>query len=115
MIGDIVQCCSTNRYDNPVPVNKGLHLQKGCPKSLYRPGSSTDILLFQQDSVNFSADLVGNAARVDVRSRFSAGLGRPLVETDVQVRATIAHKRGGSPSHPSVSPDLTLNTRTSHE
>ena len=50
MIGDIVQCYSPHHYDNPQPVTKGMFLTKGCPKSLYRPGSSTDILLFQQGS-----------------------------------------------------------------
>ena len=48
MIGEIVQCYSTERYDNPQPVTKGMFLAKGRPKSLYRPGSSTDVLIFQQ-------------------------------------------------------------------
>jgi len=90
MIGDIVQCYSENCYDNPRPLNKGLHVKKGCPKSLYRPGSSTDILLFEKDRVTFSEDLRKNSLRLDVNSRFSAGLGRPLVETDLQVRSTVA-------------------------
>ena len=93
MIGDIVQCYSATGYDNPQSVVKGMRLDKGCPKSLYRPGSSTDILLFQQDAITFSADLRNNVGRRDVRSRFSSGLGRPLVETDVKVRSTIAVKR----------------------
>ena len=93
MIGDIVQCYSETGYDNPQPVVKSMRLDKGCPKSLYRPGSSTDILLFQQDTITFSEDLRNNVGRQDVRSRFSSGLGRPLVETDVKVRSTIAVKR----------------------
>jgi phosphatidylserine decarboxylase len=67
-----------------------MFLAKGSPKSLYRPGSSTDILLFQANRVEFSADLRSNTHRGDVSSRFSAGLGRPLVETDLKVRSTIA-------------------------
>jgi len=93
MIGDIVQCYSESGYDRPQPVVKGMRLGKGCPKSLYRPGSSTDILLFQQEAVTFSADLERNRRRRDVCSRFSLGLGRPLVETDVRVRSTIAMRR----------------------
>jgi phosphatidylserine decarboxylase len=95
MIGDIVQCYSDTKYDHPVPVVKGMRLTKGCPKSLYRPGSSTDILLFEKDSIVFSEDLRKNVVRRDVQSRFSSGLGRPLVETDVKVRSTIAIKRPG--------------------
>ncbi len=93
MIGDIVQCYSATGYDNPVPMVKGMRLARGCPKSLYRPGSSTDILLFEEDAITFSQDLRDNVIRRDVQSRFSAGLGRPLVETEVKVRSTIAHKR----------------------
>jgi phosphatidylserine decarboxylase len=90
MIGDILQCYSTHRYDDPQPLTRGMFLNKGCPKSLYRPGSSTDILLFQQDTITFSADLRKNSIRSDVNSRFSAGLGRSLVETDLRVRSTVA-------------------------
>lgn len=93
MIGDIVQCYSDSGYDDPKPVTKRMRLIRGCPKSLYRPGSSTDILLFEKDAVTFSEDLRKNVVRQDVRSRFSFGLGRPLVETDVRVRSTIAVKR----------------------
>lgn len=93
MIGDIVQCYSESGYDQPQPVAKGMRLVKGCPKSLYRPGSSTDILLFQKKAVAFCDDLERNRRRRDVRSRFSLGLGRPLVETDIRVRSTIALKR----------------------
>jgi phosphatidylserine decarboxylase len=90
MIGDILQCYSADRYHQPQPVARGMFLAKGSPKSLYRPGSSTDILLFQANRVEFSADLRSNTHRGDVSSRFSAGLGRPLVETDLKVRSTIA-------------------------
>jgi phosphatidylserine decarboxylase len=90
MIGEIVQCYSEHRYDDPVPIEPGGFLRAGCPKSLYRPGSSTDVLIFQPDSVRFAEDLLRNQVRSDVTSRFSSGFGRPLVETDVQVRSLIA-------------------------
>lgn len=90
MIGDIVQCYSDERYDAPRPVYPGMFLRKGQPKSLYRPGSSTDILIFQKDKVTFSTDIILNMYRRDVQTRFSEGLGRPLAETEVAVRSRIA-------------------------
>ncbi|MDJ0809533.1 MAG: phosphatidylserine decarboxylase [Desulfobacterales bacterium] len=92
MIGDIVQCYSATRYDNPGPITPGGFLNRGQPKSLYRPGSSVDVLLFQQNRVRFCDDLVRNQRHPGVQSRFSEGFGRRLVETDVTVRSTIAHK-----------------------
>ena len=91
MIGDIVQCYSRTRYDAPCAVAPGMFLEKGCPKSLFRPGSSTTILIFEQDRIRFSRDLLENGRRKDVSSRFSAGFGRPLVETQVDVRSAIGH------------------------
>jgi phosphatidylserine decarboxylase len=92
MIGDIKQCYSETRYDVPKPIVTGIHVHKGCPKSLYRPGSSVDILVFQRDRIIFSEDIVNNMYRNDVQSRFSKGFGRPLAETDVEVRSEIARK-----------------------
>jgi phosphatidylserine decarboxylase len=66
-----------------------MFLEKGVPKSLYRPGSSTDVLLFQQDRVELADDLVNNLRRMDVQSRFSAGFGQPLIETDLKVRSLV--------------------------
>jgi len=93
MIGDIIQCYSTIFYDAPKPVETGMFLHKGSPKSLYRPGSSTDILLFQHGAMDFSEDLQHNVKRRDVQSRFSSGLEHPLVETDIKVRSTIGRSR----------------------
>jgi phosphatidylserine decarboxylase len=89
MIGAIDQCYSTMRYDSPIPVEKGMFLLKGQPKSLFRPGSSTTALVFQKGRIQFSSDLLRNLTRAGVQSRFSQGFGKSLVETDVQVRATI--------------------------
>ncbi|MDQ7785146.1 MAG: phosphatidylserine decarboxylase [Desulfomonilaceae bacterium] len=90
MIGDIVQVYSEHAYDDPTPVTKGMFLKKGLPKSLYRPGSSTDVLLFQKGRIRFAEDLVRNLVRSGIRSRYSAGFGRTLVETELQVRSPIA-------------------------
>jgi phosphatidylserine decarboxylase len=90
MIGDIVQAYSTDGYSYPKAVLPGMFLQKGEPKSRYCPGSSTDVLIFQEGRVRFAEDLISNMHRTQVQSRFSLGFGRPLVETDVKVRSLIA-------------------------
>lgn len=89
MIGDIMQCYSEEGYDNPSPVTAGMFLKKGSVKSLFRPGSSVDILLFEKDRIMFSDDLVRNSGRTDVQSRFTAHFDRALIETDVKVRSEI--------------------------
>lgn len=93
MIGDIVQCYSQTRYDEPCSVSPNMFLLQGQPKSLYRPGSSTTVLLFQQHRLQFAEDLVRNRCRPNVKSRFSQGLGRSLIETDVKVRSPLAFCR----------------------
>jgi phosphatidylserine decarboxylase len=90
MIGEVVQAYSAHAYDDPRPLAVGDFVVRGQPKSLYRPGSSTDILLFEPGRVDFSPDLVDNLRRGDVQSRFSLGFDHPLVETEVAVRSTIA-------------------------
>ncbi|MDO8948338.1 MAG: phosphatidylserine decarboxylase [Desulfocapsaceae bacterium] len=93
MIGDIIQAYSEVGYVDPQPVVSGLMVRKGCPKSLYRPGSSTDVLLFQAGRIQFDADLVANSRRHDVSSRFTSNSGRPLVETDIRLRSSLARRR----------------------
>ena len=92
MIGDIVQCYSAHHYDTPRRVAPGMFLKRGQPKSLYRPGSSVDVLLFQKNRVRFCDDILANQHHLAAHSRFSSGFGRQLVETDVRVRETIAMK-----------------------
>lgn len=89
MIGDIEPAYSDSAYDDPRTPRLGEVLLKGQPKSLFRPGSSTVVLLFQKDRFAFSPDLLANVARCDVKSRFSRGFGRALVETDLRVREDI--------------------------
>lgn len=93
MIGDIVQCYSEDKYDSPLEVVPGLFVTKGQPKSLFRPGSSTVVLVFEKNRVEFAEDLVANMNRVDVSSRYSTGFQHKLVETEVQVRSTIGAAR----------------------
>jgi phosphatidylserine decarboxylase len=93
MIGDIVQAYSDSGYDAPQPVEKGMFLQKGQPKSLYRPGSSTDILIFQVGRIDFAGDILDNMSLAGVSSRFTQGFQKPLVETDIKVRSLLGRRR----------------------
>jgi phosphatidylserine decarboxylase len=89
MIGDIVQCYSEKEYENPMPVGTGMFIKKGMPKSLFRPGSSTVVLIFQKDRVRFADDITANMSSPDAQSIFSLGFGKSLLETDVRVRSYI--------------------------
>jgi len=92
MIGDIVQCYSDEKYASPKPVTPGMFLRRGAPKSRYRPGGSTDVLLFERGRVRMSPDLVRAQQRADVASRFSHAFRAPLAETEVRVRSAIAER-----------------------
>jgi len=89
MIGKIYQRYSEERYENPRPAEPGMFLRKGCPKSLYAPGSSTDLLLFQPARITFDDELILNMRNPLVSSRFSHAFGESLAETDVKVRSSI--------------------------
>lgn len=91
MIGKITQCYSEEKYDVPQALCPGMFLRKGFPKSLYHPGSSTTVLIFQKGRVRFAEDLMRNMYRQDVESRFSKGFGIPLAETDLKVRSLLAY------------------------
>jgi phosphatidylserine decarboxylase len=66
-----------------------MFVEKGAPKSIYHPGSSVDILLFEKDRMNFSEDINFNLKRKDANSRYSEGFGESLVETEVELRSEI--------------------------
>lgn len=100
MIGDIVQCYSESCYDEPRPVMPGLLVKRGQVKSLFRPGSSTTVLLFEKQRVRFAPDLLANQATSSAHNRYSLGFGQSLIETDVRLRSPIAHaKNRGSVQH----------------
>jgi phosphatidylserine decarboxylase len=90
MVGQIVQRYSEGRYGDPQPLEKGMFLRRGAPKALFRPGSSTVVLMFQPGRVRFAQDLLRNQRKSGVRSRYSLGFGQPVVETDVKVRSLLA-------------------------
>ncbi len=93
MIGAVQQCYSKEKYQKPQEMKVGMFLEKGCVKSLFNPGSSTDILLFEKDKIEFCEDLRENIVRQDASSRFSQVCGKTIVETDLKVRSTIARKK----------------------
>lgn len=95
MIGDIVQCYSEIKYEKPGPVGTGMFVKKGIPKSLFRPGSSTVVLIFQKDRVRFADDITANMFYPGAESIFSRGFGKSLVETEVKVRSFIASSMKG--------------------
>jgi phosphatidylserine decarboxylase len=90
MVGQIEQRYSAERYEKPRELEKGMFLRRGAPKALFRPGSSTVVLLFEPGRVRFARDLVRNQHKDGVRSRYSTGFGQPVVETDVKVRSLLA-------------------------
>ena len=90
MIGRIDQRYSEHEYLDPRPIEPGMPLRMGVPKALFRPGSSTVVLLFQHGRVRFANDLLENQRRSEVRSRYSKAFGQALVETDVAVRSLLA-------------------------
>ncbi len=90
MIGEVVQATSRERYEDPAPALPDAFVARGSPKSLFRPGSSTVVLLFEPGRVEPAADLAANALRTDVASALARGFGQPLVETEVAVRSAIA-------------------------
>ena len=94
MIGDVVQCYSEEGYENPLPIGTGMFVKKGFPKSLYRPGSSTDVLIFQQGRMRFSEDIVMNMFHQRAESILCRGFGIPLIETEVKVRSGIGKVLG---------------------
>ncbi|MBN2438426.1 MAG: phosphatidylserine decarboxylase [Deltaproteobacteria bacterium] len=93
MIGDILQCYSEKKYDDPQPVGSGMFIRRGAPKSLFRPGSSAVVLVFQQHRIRFADDISANMAYHGAESIFSRNFGQPLVESDVKVRSFIASRK----------------------
>lgn len=58
IVGGVVQRYSDEKYEFPRPLLPGMFLKRGQPKSLFRPGSSTVIVLFQRGRVEFARDLI---------------------------------------------------------
>jgi phosphatidylserine decarboxylase len=88
-IGGIQQCYSETHYANPVGIEPCMFIKKGVPKSLYQPGSSTNVLLFEKDRIQFSPDLVSNILSDTTPNYFSNRFGIPMIETEIKVRSSI--------------------------
>ena len=88
-VDNITQGYCEVQYKQPQQIMAGMFLKVGQPKSLFRPGSSTVVLLLQAGRVQFAPDLLSNQAGPGI-SVFSQGFHRPLVETEVRVRSSIA-------------------------
>jgi phosphatidylserine decarboxylase len=93
MIGEICQVYSPYRYESPTDIKIGQFLVKGQPKSLYRPGSSTDIIIFEKDRVIFDKDIMELSRSSNISSRYTLGFQMPFVEVKVQVREKIGRRR----------------------
>jgi phosphatidylserine decarboxylase len=90
LIGRVIQCYSEERYENPTGLYQGQFVQRGAVKSVFEPGSSSVVLLFEPGRIRIDADIESNQARADVKSRFSEAFGFPMVETQVRVRSQFA-------------------------
>lgn len=93
MIGRIESRFSAVEYRDPKPVVTGQFVPRGAPVSLFRPGSSTSIVFWDARRASLERELVANARRGDLRSRFSDWLGSPWVETFVRVREAVSEPR----------------------
>ena len=89
MVGNITQCYSEVKYKEPQHIMPGMFLKIGQPKSVFRPGSSTVVLLLQAGRVQFAQDVLCNQTCPGM-SVFSQGFHTPLMETEVRVRSYIA-------------------------
>ena len=90
MIGEIEQCYCADGYGAATTPMLGMPMTRGAVKSLFRPGSSTVILLFERNHIRFDSDLVTNSVRRDVVTRYAGAFGKPFVETEVRARSAIA-------------------------
>jgi phosphatidylserine decarboxylase len=98
MIGQIVSCYSECKYEHPAALRRGQWVERGMPVSLFRPGSSTSVILWHGSRAKVASDLVSNSARAHLRSRFSDWLQSAWVETALQVRQSISETHAGETS-----------------
>ena len=104
MIGRLQPAFSEHGYEAPAALQPGQFVPRGAPVSLFRPGSSTSIVIWQAARARHAPELLANAGRGDLRSRFSDWLGQPWVETALRVREAIARAVDApSPSSESLS------------
>ncbi|ADR19527.1 phosphatidylserine decarboxylase [Calditerrivibrio nitroreducens] len=93
MIGKIDQRYSEIKYESPTGMMEGLFLKKGQPKSVYRPGSSTNVVLFEKNRIEFDHDLIAFSQNSQTKSRYTYGFNVPITETKIKVRERIGTRR----------------------
>lgn len=91
MVGNIRQAYSSKEYLYPRDIIKGMRVERGMPKALFMPGSSTVVLMFEEGRINFHDDILANMRR-KASSRYSVGFGGSIVETEVAVRSGVADR-----------------------
>jgi len=100
VIGKIVSAASEIGYEKPCPVIPGMFVHKGMPKGYFEPGSSTVVILMQQERAEFLPDLLQFQSRTDTSTIYSAtAFGKSMTEVRVQVRDTIAFPKGAMPQN----------------
>jgi phosphatidylserine decarboxylase len=70
-----------------------MFIEKSGPEKLVSTGRQRPCYIFQKERIEFAGDLIRNLTRTDAVTRYSEGLGRSLVETDVKVRSTIGYRK----------------------
>jgi phosphatidylserine decarboxylase len=90
LIGRVIQCYSEDAYESPTGLYPGQFVERGAVKSVFEPGSSSVVLLFEQGRICIDEDICANQRRTDVASRFSEVFAVPMVETQVRVRSQFA-------------------------
>ena len=97
MVGQIDQRYSEERYDDPQAAEEGNVPAERRTESAVSPGKQHGrSAVSDRDAFVLRRDLVRNQQKAGVNSRYSAGFGQPVVETDVKVRSLLAYRHGGA-------------------
>ncbi len=90
MIGRIEDHYSETHYDAPTPLSPGLTVVQGAPMMMFRPGSSTVIVLWPSERAIATPQLRELSTKRHVPSRFGEWLMMPWNEVLVRVRSQVA-------------------------
>jgi phosphatidylserine decarboxylase len=90
MIGQIEDRDSNTRYESPGVLHIGGQLHQGAPMMMFRPGSSTAIVVWSHDRASIEQRLTELSSKRQVPSRFSDWLMMPWNEVLVRVRSAVA-------------------------
>ena len=85
-----VQCYIGRACEQPPLVQVGMFAEQGRPMSLYVPGGSTGLVMFQGGRAKFSDGWLSNLRRSGASSCFSPALGRSKLETELALRSSLA-------------------------